>query len=87
MKQHWLFEPPPADTSAPTVELGATTHAELVNLMAIAIASVHCEQANLPQHIKEASHERIAIISQDHSATPQPQSHRLFAAILTQTSR
>jgi hypothetical protein len=66
MKQRWLIVPLPASDATPTIELASHTHEELVALMAIAIESMHLQQANLPQQAKEAhTDDRIAATSQD----------------------
>jgi hypothetical protein len=58
MNQHWLFKRPLANESVPILELSATTHDELVRLMAKAIESVCRRQATLQETTKDESDER-----------------------------
>ena len=66
MKQRWLIDLRSAHESTRTLDLDARTQAELVTLMATAMASMHRHQANLSQQAQEAStDERTATTAED----------------------
>ncbi len=55
MQQLWLIRAATVSESTTPLELDSRTHEELVVLMAVAIESTYLQQANSPQHAKEAS--------------------------------